>query len=87
MGDFRSGLVIFYIEEVELDIRDNEEVVLVTLDMFKEGRDYVADGVEAGTDPDIEDTESIICEVAVVVSFSMSISIIISLLIIPQPSS
>ena len=87
MGDVRSGLVILETEEVALAIRDKEEVVLVTLDMVEEGGDYVADDVESGTDPDTEDKESVICEVPVVLSFSMSISIIISLLIIPPPSS
>ena len=78
MGDVRSGLVIPETEEVALAICASEE---------DDGGDSVADDEKRGTDPDTEDRESVICEVPVVLSFSMSISIIISLLIIPPPPS
>ena len=86
MGDGMLGLPILDMEEVTLAIRDNEDVILVDLDI-EEGRgDSVADDVEAGADPDTEDMESIICELSVLAASSMSISIIISLLIIPSSS-
>ena len=73
-------------EEVTLAVRDNEDVILVDIDIEEEGGDSVADDVEIGADPDTEDMESIIRELSVLVASSMSISIIISLLIIPSPS-
>ena len=85
MGDVRLGLPILDMEEVTLAVRDNEDVILVDIDIEDEGGDSVADDEETGADPDTEDIESTIRELSVLVASSMSISIIISLLIIPSP--
>ena len=85
MRDVRLGLPILDMEEVTLAVRDNEDVILVDIDIEDEGGDLVADDEETGADPDTEDIESTIRELSVLVASSMSISIIISLLIIPSP--
>ena len=82
MGYVRLGLPNLDMEEVALAIFDNEEVILVIIDTEEEGVDWVTDEVETIADSETEDMESIICELLVVASFSISISIIISLLII-----
>ena len=74
-------------EEVALAICDNEEVILVNLDTEEEGGDWVADKVETISDPETEDMASIICELLVVASFSISIFIIISLLVMQSRPS